>query len=113
MLTLSNADGDDRETWEDLLEMEESVWDPHSGQGMGRTSFLLVICYKTKSEPFLKTEKLRWNACCHAAGLISEVFEQPDQESGLKSAAQVCWSTIIDTCSQIALWNHLLSRTSL
>ncbi|BDA50188.1 hypothetical protein COCOBI_15-3170 [Coccomyxa sp. Obi] len=34
--------------------MEESVWDPHSGQ----------------------------------AGLITEVLEQPTQESGLKSAAQ-------------------------
>ncbi|CAL8465302.1 g4837 [Coccomyxa elongata] len=33
MLALSDADGEDNETWEDLLEMEESVWDPHAGAG--------------------------------------------------------------------------------
>ncbi len=56
MLALSDADGEDNETWEDLLEMEESVWDPHAGQGTGPALLLLNTCYKNHS---LKTEKLR------------------------------------------------------
>ncbi len=45
ILALNDADADDYESWEDLLEMEESVWNPHSGEGMCRASFSLDTCY--------------------------------------------------------------------
>lgn len=32
-LAYRDADDEEEETWEDLLEMEENVWDPHAAQG--------------------------------------------------------------------------------